>query len=84
MTSYSALIFVEFQNKHLVKESMLHIEGDLGYDVSVKVENQRYCLVLFRLHWSSHETGKEVRHFTIVPEIKIKLVNIREGSCREE
>ena len=76
MTSYSALIFVEFQNKHLVKESMLHIEGDLGYDVSVKVENQGHCLVLFCLHSSSHETGEEVRHFTIVPETEIKLVYI--------
>ena len=55
---------------------MLHIEGDLGYDVSVKVENQGHCLVLFCLHSSSHETGEEVRHFTIVPETEIKLVYI--------
>ena len=66
--------YLEFQNKHLVKESMLHVEGDLGYDVSVKVENQGHCLVLLCLHWSSHETGEEVCHFTIVPELEIRLV----------
>ena len=61
---------------YLVEHSVLHIEIDLGDDVSVKIEHKRHQLLL--LQWFSVETEEEVGHLTVVPDI-ITLTMTRYG-----
>ena len=45
---------------------MLDIEGDLGYDVSVKEEVQGHPPPL--VIWLANEAEEEVRHLAVVPK----------------
>ena len=50
----------------LVKKGVLDIEGDLGYDVSVKEEVQGHPPPL--VIWLANEAEEEVRHLAVVPK----------------
>ena len=59
---------------YLVEHSVLHIEIDLGDDVSVKIKHKRPHLSSLRhRRWFSDEAEEEVRHLAVVPGEDIKI-----------